>query len=269
MFVEKKYKIRLMKSLFYLFLVVFSSTVFSQQLVLFADSLEQNAEVYKIKNIASLYSKKSEMAFGKIVLKDYSMQTREINLKDKSNSKKFINSFLLPEFFNVEKHKEHYIIEEYFTYDIFAEEKFVAKVNGNRYIEKKATVYNSEKFGTMSSSKKDTSFITTDIIIGDEQKLCRFDWAIQNDITTNIVGTAEFANDTLHIRTTRNAKKYSARGVEIVKDSKAIAGIQLRGPGYIIISKGLDKELEQLVYALLSIVEIASYNSNPSFSLLH
>lgn len=71
---------------------------------------------------------------------------------------------------------------------------------------KKATVYNSEKFGTMSSSKKDTSFITTDIIIGDEQKLCRFDWAIQNDITTNIVGTAEFANDTLHIRTTRNAK---------------------------------------------------------------
>ena len=121
----------------------------------------------------------------------------------------------------------------------------------------------------MSSSKKDTSFITTDIIIGDEQKLCRFDWAIQNDITTNIVGTAEFANDTLHIRTTRNAKKYSARGVEIVKDSKAIAGIQLRGPGYIIISKGLDKELEQLVYSLLSIVEIASYNSNPSFSLLH
>ena len=85
MFVEKNYKIRLMKSLFYLFLVVFSSTVFSQQLVLFADSLEQNAEVYKIKNIASLYSKKSEMAFGKIVLKDYSMQTREINLKDKSN----------------------------------------------------------------------------------------------------------------------------------------------------------------------------------------
>ena len=248
MFVEKKYKIRLMKSLFYLSLFVFSSTVFSQQLVLFADSLEQNAEVYKIKNIASLYSKKSEMAFGKIVLKDY--------------SKKFINSFLLPEFFNVEKHKEHYIIEEYFTYDIFAEEKFVAKVNGNRYIEKKATVYNSEKFGTMSSSKKDTSFITTDIIIGDEQKLCRFDWAIQNDITTNIVGTAEF-------RTTRNAKKYSARGVEIVKDNKVIAGIQLRGPGYIVISKGLDKELEQLVYSLLSIVEIASYNSNPSFSLLH
>jgi hypothetical protein len=241
-----------MKSLFYLFLFVFSSTVFSQQLVLFADNLEQHADVHKIKNIASLYSKKSEMAFGKMLLKNYSMQTQEINLKDNPNSKKFINSFLLPEFFNVEKHKEHYIIEEYFTYDIFGEEKFVAKVNGNRYIEKKETVYNSEKFGTMSSSKMDTSFITTDILIGDEQKLCRFDWAIQNDINTNIEGTAEFANDTLQIRTSRNAKKHAARGVEIIRDNKVIAGIQLRGPGYIVVANGLNKELEKLVYAILS-----------------
>ena len=126
-----------MKSLFYLFLFVFSNTVFSQQLVLFADSLEQNAEVYKIKNIANLYSKKSEMAFGKMLLKNYSMQTKEINLNDKKKTNKFVNSFLLPEFFKVEKQKEHYIIEEYFTYHIFAEEEFVAKVVGNRYIEKK------------------------------------------------------------------------------------------------------------------------------------
>jgi hypothetical protein len=71
----------------------------------------------------------------------------------------------------------------------------------------------------------------------------------------------------LHIRTTRNAKKYSACGFEIVKDNKVIAGIQLRGPGYIVVANGLNKDLEQLVYAILSVVEIASYNSNPFFSL--
>ncbi|MBL0293759.1 MAG: hypothetical protein IPQ04_05690 [Saprospiraceae bacterium] len=46
-----------------------------------------------------------------------------------------------------------------------------------------------------------------------------------------------------------------------------IGGIQLRFAPYILVANGLDKELEALVYAMLSAIYITVENSNPNFSV--
>ncbi len=256
-----------MKYLLVLFVLFFSGTVFSQQLVLFADSLEQKGEVHKIKNNVFMNSNKNGRPLGNILVKNYKKQTNDFDLNAKKNTGKFKNSSLRSLFLKGEERIEHYLTEEYFTYDVHKNENFIAKVVSNRLIETESRVLKTEKHGTFTNWTDDTSFIKTDIFIGEELKPCQFDWAIQNNSNTNIEGTALFGNDTLQIRVTRKAKKYKIFGVEIVKNNKVIAGVQLRGPTYFLVANGLDKELEALVYAMLSTIYITAENSNPNFSV--
>ena len=256
-----------MKYLLVLFVLFCSGTVFSQQLVLFADSLEEKGEVHKIKNNVFMNSNKNGRPLGNILVKNYKKQTKDFNLRDKNNTEIFRNASLLSWFLKGEEHIEHHLTEEYFSYDVHKNEKFIAKVASKRYSQKESRVLNTEKHGTFTDLNDGTSFINTDIFIGEELKPCQFDWTIQNNSNTNIEGTALFGNDTLQIRVTRKAKKYTVFGVEIVKNNRVIAGVQLRGPTYFLVANGLDKELEALVYAMLSTIYITAENSNPNFSV--
>ena len=84
-----------MKYLLVLFVLFCSGTVFSQQLVLFADSLEEKGEVHKIKNNVFMNSNKNGRPLGNILVKNYKKQTKDFNLRDKNNTEIFRRIFFL------------------------------------------------------------------------------------------------------------------------------------------------------------------------------
>jgi len=255
------------------FLALTSFKGTAQQRVFFSDSLEQRAEVNKIK-IQSDFNPSTpqgldyqNMKMGKISLGSFEKYTESEILAFSQEKKK--SPFLLRLLVNQSLvDKDIYTnaeikITDQLSYDLMGVGGREASIVAIREANKKVNDLQL-KSSTLSNVAPDTSYLKAEILIGEKKKLCTVDVLFQNEGAKSIQGIAVYGSDTLFISTTDKAIKYHALGVEVRNNKRVIAGMQLPdmhiGPSYTLVDKSIPNDLRTVAYGILSIVLYCNEN---------
>lgn len=243
-----------------------------QQRVFFADSLEQRAEVNKIKILRTPTMESFDyqtMKMGNMYLAKFEKNTQLETLTFNQEKKKspFLLRLLANESLN---HKDTYTTTEFkatdeLSYDLMGTAGHEASVIAIREANKKKVKSVQFNNGSVISGiAADTSYVKAEILVGEPKKLCALDVLFQNEGANSIQGVAFFGSDTIFITTTNKAKKYHALGVEVRNNNRVIAGMQLPdmhiGPSYTLVDKSIPGDLRSVAYSILSLVLICNEN---------
>lgn len=232
----------------------------AQVRVLFADSLEHKAEIFKVKvgksqDYAPIFKMNFEnILIGKMSIANVDIANEKIIIEEKRT--KFLPTFLYQLLFNSEDYKQAKIIsegEQKLTYDIFEDgDKLVsidAHRQSNRKLQNQITIHNGI---TITDNVSDTSYVEAKVIIDNGENAYNVDLLfLDNDYKGTIINGL----DTFYIAKTSISKKYKAHGAEIRHLSKVIAGMQHSwGPTYMLVDKSKESNTRKMLYSVLTLI---------------
>ncbi len=257
-------------------LFILPFTAVSQQRVLFADSLEERSEVNVIKNPVEYTSNHRVLSFTKMKMAERSLKNFEIHSEYfddpgtvTQNQKIKVPLYLLrfvldgtiigdPIHTNAK-----YSVSDHFSYQLAGPASHEVHVSGIRSAIESYSGIDLHKV-RVSNVKPDTSYLTAQLISNGSKSACTLEAFFMGDRPASIAGIALIEGDTIFIRTTNQAKKYRALGVELRLHDRVIGGLQLPdmhiGPSYSIVDKELPDDLKNMVYAILSVLLFTNEN---------
>jgi hypothetical protein len=248
-----------------------------QQQVLFADSLEERSEVYKVKSAVSYpgvygHESYSKMKMAGRVMKNLNFYAEHFDDPQTVllNKKLKVPAYLLrfaidgtiaggdPLFTNF-----NYNEISHFSYQLIGPDNHIADISGIRHAAQISWSIHMGNFG-ISSIKPDTSILHAEIKANDQTEPCVIDIVFQDEGENSVGGIALFEGDTIYIRTTIKGKKYRSTGVELYLHDKIIAGLQLPkmhiGPSYSVVDQSLSDDVKNLSYSILSVILYTNEN---------
>jgi hypothetical protein len=242
----------------------------SQQMrVSFADDLEARSHTLKIipTTREPIGNKYGSMKFGKVKLVNL---LKRIDLDTLAFSEEKVKAPLMALF-----DKEHalfgqgskativrakFSITEEISFDLIDKIDFKTSVQANRLSTKNINRALSSG-GTFEAIRDnpDTSFVQAMIKIGAEQiDACKAMLIFQGEGSESVKGMVLCGTDSVTVRTTNNAKKHNALGVELMYREKVIAGLQLPdmhiGPSFILVDNNISLPLNRMSFSVLALI---------------